>query len=85
MGGLWIFSGTTQLQKTVIQNCGIEDFAAKRGFGALSIQQKFQFETLEIPRAQWHGTFRLHRPDPSNCAFGYCSCKQDIKEQYSGQ
>ena len=29
-------------------------------------------------------TFPLHRPDLSQCAFGYCSCKQDTKEQYWG-
>ena len=52
---------------------------------ALSIQQKFRFEFSEIPRAQWNGTFRLHRPDPSLRAFGYCSCKQDTKEQCWGQ
>ena len=52
---------------------------------ALSIQQKFQFEILEIPRAQWNGTFLLHRPDPSHRALGYCSCKQDTKERYWGQ
>ena len=28
---------------------------------------------------------RLHRPDPSHRAFGYCSCKQDTKERYAGQ
>ena len=33
----------------------------------LSIEQKFRFEILEIPRAQWKSTFRLHRPDPSLC------------------
>jgi len=49
---------------------------------ALSIQQKFQFEITEIPRAEWKGTLRLHRPDPSHRAFGYCSCKQDTKERY---
>ena len=48
---------------------------------ALSIQQKFRFEILEIPRVQWNGTFRLHRPDPSHRMFGYCSCKQDTKGQ----
>ena len=53
--------------------------------GALSIQQKFRFEISEIPRAQWNGTFRLHRPDPSHRALGYCSCKQDTKERYWGQ
>ena len=36
-------------------------------------------------RSQWNGTFRLHRPDPSHRAFGYCSCKQDSKERYWGQ
>ena len=52
---------------------------------ALSIQQKFRFEFSEIPRAQWNGTFRLHRRDPSLRAFGYCSCKQDTKERYWGK
>ena len=33
----------------------------------LSIEQKFRFEILEIPHAQWKSTFRLHRPDPSLC------------------
>ena len=51
----------------------------------LSIQQKFRFEISEILRAQWSGTFRLHRPDPSHRAFGSCSCKQDTKERYWGQ
>ena len=50
--------------------------------GALSIQQKFRFEISEIPRAQWNGTFWLHRPDTSHCASGYCSWKQDTKERY---
>ena len=52
---------------------------------ALSIQQKFRFEISEISRAQWSGTFRLHRPYPSHRAFGYCSCKQDTKERYWGE
>ena len=39
--------------------------------GALSIQQKFQFEILETARAQWNGRFR-YRPDPSHRAFCYC-------------
>ena len=43
---------------------------------------QFQFEISEIPRAQWGGTFRLHRPDLSHRAFGYCPCKQDTKERY---
>ena len=50
--------------------------------GALSIQQKFWCEILEIPCAQWNGTFWLHRSDPSHHAFGYCCCKQDAKELY---
>ena len=33
---------------------------------------------------QWNGTFRLHRPEPSNHAFGYCSCKQDTKTAVLG-
>ena len=49
---------------------------------ALSIPQTLRFEILEISRAQWSGTFRLHRPDPSHRAFGYCSCKQDTKWRY---
>ena len=40
--------------------------------GALSIQQKIRFEISEISRAQWSCTFRLHRPDPSQRAYGYC-------------
>ena len=52
---------------------------------ALSIQQKFRFEISGILRVQWNGTFRLHRPDPSHRALGYCSCKQDTKERYWGQ
>ena len=52
---------------------------------ALSIQQKFRFEISEMSRAQWNDTFSFHRPDPSHRAFGYCSCKQDTKEQYWGQ
>ena len=42
--------------------------------GVFSIQQKSRFEISElISHAQWNGTFRLQRPDPSNRAFGYCS------------
>ena len=54
-------------------------------YWALSIQQKFRFEISEILRVQWNGTFRLHRPDPSHRALGYCSCKQDTEERYWGQ
>ena len=54
----------------------------QRNLGALSIQLKVRFEISEISRAQWIGTFRLHRPDPSHRAFGYFSCKLDTKEWY---
>ena len=54
-------------------------------FWVLSIQQKFRFEISEISRAQWNGTFWLHRPDPRHWAFDYCSCKQDTTERYWGQ
>ena len=52
---------------------------------ALSIQQKFRFEISEIPRAQCNGTFWLRRPNPSHCAFGYCSCNQNTEERYWGK
>ena len=47
-------------------------------FRVLSIQQKFG----KCPSAQWNGTFRLHSPDPSHRASGYCPCKEDTKERY---
>ena len=55
---------------------------------ALSIQ--FRFEISEISRAQWNGTFRLHRPDPSHRAFcehstvekGRWKIKLKAKESY---
>ena len=61
-----------------------------RGFQGLESSTRgafaFRFEEIsEIPRTQWNGTFRLHRPEPSHHAFGYCSCKQDTKERYWGQ
>ena len=46
-------------------------------FRVLSIQQ-----FGKCPSAQWNGTFRLHRPDPSHRASGYCPCKEDTKERY---
>ena len=49
---------------------------------AFSIQQRFQFEILEILHAKWNGTSQLDRHSPSHCLFGYCFCKQDTKEQY---
>ena len=52
----------------------------------LSIQQKFRFYIWEIPCAQWNGTFRLYKPDPSHhFSNGYCTCKQDSKQWYWGQ
>ena len=52
----------------------------------LSIEQnsglKFNFGNSTCPMELW---LRLHRPDPSHRAFGYCSCKQDTKERYGGQ
>ena len=50
-----------------------------------SIQQEFRLEISEIARAQWNGTFRLHRPVPNHRVFGYCSCKQYTKQRYWGQ
>ena len=54
-------------------------------YGCFPINKNLRFEISEIPRSQWHGTFRLRRPDPSHIAFGYCSCKQDTKERYWGR
>ena len=54
-------------------NIGRSPFNKNSGFGNYHL------------RAQWNGTFRLHRPDPSNRTFGHCSCKQDAKERYWGQ
>ena len=56
-----------------------------RSIWALSIQQKFRFETSEILSAQWNGTFRLHRSDLSHHVFGYCSCKQDTTTLSNGK
>ena len=36
---------------------------------ALSIRQKLLFEISGISGAQWDGTFGLHGPDTSYCAF----------------
>ena len=45
---------------------------------------EIQFRKFHVPNETvlW---LRLHRPDPSQRAFGYCSCKQDTKERYAGQ
>ena len=51
-------------------------------FPAKNFQQKFLFEISEISRAQRNFSFRLHRPDPTCRAFGYCSCKQETKDRY---
>ena len=53
--------------------------------GYFPINKNLRFEISEIPLSQWHGTFRLRRPNPSHIAFGYCSCKQDTKERYWGR
>ena len=46
---------------------------------ALSIQQKFRFEISEIPRAQWNGTFRLHRPNPQATGrLGYAGNRRGV-------
>ena len=37
-----------------------------------------------IPRAQWNGTFRLHRPDPSHSALGYCYAPINVKPARGG-
>ena len=41
-------------------------------FCALFIQQKFRSEISETSRAQWNGTFRLHRPDSNH---GVCKTR----------
>ena len=59
-------------------------------FGENGAQKpKGAFHSTKIPiwnfgnlRTFWIGTFRLHRPDPSHRAFGYCSCNQDTREQH---
>ena len=45
---------------------------------------EIQFRKFHVPNGTvlW---LRLHGPDPSHHAFGYCSCKQDTKERYGGQ
>ena len=53
-----------------------------KSFECFQFNTNCGFEILEISCAQWNGTFRLLRPDPSHLAFGYCSCKQDTKERY---
>ena len=61
-----------RVQKVIVCDLWLVDFDPFCVFlcfkGRFSIQQKFRFEISEIPRAQWNGTFRLHRPDPSHRA-----------------
>ena len=66
-------------------SCSHNNYPVHCEYRALSSQQQCQYEISEIPRAKWNGTFRLHRPDPSHRAFGYCSYKQDAKERCWGQ
>ena len=53
--------------------------------GCFPSTKNFGFEILEIPGAQWNSIFWFHRPKPRYCAFGYCTCFQDTKEQFLGQ
>ena len=49
--------------------------------------QKFHVQNGTVAYKSWIQklpTFPLHRPDLSQRAFVYCSCKQDRKEQYWG-
>ena len=78
IGNRWVYRATSFGQFTKNIHKAMKTWA-------LSIRQKFRFEISKIPRAQWNATFRLHRPDPSHRAFGYCSCKQNSKELYWGQ
>ena len=75
IGNRWVFRATSFRQLT-------KNIHKTMKTWALSIHQQFRFDISKIPRAQWNGSFRLHRPDPSHRAFGYCSCKQDSKERY---
>ena len=50
-------------------------------FRVLSIQQKFG----KCPSAQWNGTFRLHRPDPSHRASGWLSLLGGYKRAVLGR
>ena len=84
MNGLW-----TERKETFVLVCLFVCFTLQRNqsqsIWALSIQQKFRFETSEISSAQWNGTFRLHTPDPSHHVFGYCPCKQDTTTLSNGK
>ena len=47
----------------------------------LSISRKFWLGVVRNSSLS-NGTFQLHRPNPSHCAFGYSPCKQDTGEWY---
>ena len=38
----------------------------------------------ENPRAEWNGTFQLHRPNKSHREFSYRACKQDTDQRSWG-
>ena len=61
-------------------------FLCKKVIGRFPFNKNsgLRFRTFNVP----NGTIlwlRLHRPDPSHRAFGYCSCKQHTKERYMGR
>ena len=66
------FKVTWHLTKLVL-------FPLDHSLRVLSIQQKLQFEILEIPCAQWNGIFGLHRPNPNHYTLDYCTCTQNTE------
>ena len=48
-------------------------------------KKKIWLENFRNSTCLGNGTFRLYRPDSSDRAFNYFSCKQDAKERYRGQ
>ena len=69
----------------LLKKCTLNVFSTKVVFGGTMgtfHSTKIPVWNFKIQLAQWSCTFRLHRPDPSHRAFGYCSCKQDTKERY---
>ena len=49
------------------------------------LKKKLWFENFRNSTCLGNGTFQLYRPDSSDRAFNYFSCKQDKKERYWGQ